>query len=143
MRERGIECFLPLYRSIRRWKDRRKQLELPLFPGYVFVRIPLRSRLGVLTIPGVTQLVTFGGVPAALPDQEIEALRDCLARKGCMEPHPYLRGGRRVRVCNGPVAGATGLLVRRKDKFRLVLSIDLLMRSVAVEVDECDVEPLT
>src|SRR5215469_2590684 len=67
-RERGIECFLPLYRSMRRWKDRRKELELPLFPGYVFVQIPLRSRLGVLTIPGVTQLVMFGGVPAPLPE---------------------------------------------------------------------------
>jgi transcription antitermination factor NusG len=143
LRERGIESFLPLYRSVRRWKDRRKQLELPLFPGYVFVRIPLRSRLAVLTIPGVTQLVTFGGVPAPLPDHEIEALREGLARNACMEPHPYLKVGRRVRVYNGPVAGATGILLRRKDKFRLVLSIDLLMRSVSLEVDECDVEPLT
>jgi transcription antitermination factor NusG len=109
----------------------------------VFVRIPLATRLAVLTIPGVTQLVMFGGVPAPLPDREIEALREGLARNACMEPHPYLKAGRRVRVCNGPVSGATGILLRRKDKFRLVLSIDLLMRSVSVEVDECDVKPLS
>ena len=143
MRERLIECFLPLYRCVRRWKDRQKQLDLPLFPGYVFVRIPLRARRSVLTIPGVAQIVSFNGVPAPVGDEEIETLREGLARNAWMQPHPYLRVGRRVRVCSGPMAGATGILVRRKDKFRLVLTIDLLMRSVAVEVDECDIEPLS
>ncbi|HXY08589.1 MAG TPA: UpxY family transcription antiterminator [Terriglobales bacterium] len=142
MQERLIECFLPLYRSMRRWKDRQKQLDLPLFPGYVLVRIPLQARRSVLTIPGVAQIVSFNGVPAPLRDEEIESLRQGLARNAWMQPHPYLRVGRQVRVCSGPMAGATGILVRRKDKFRLVLSIDLLMRSVAVEIDEGDVEPL-
>ena len=142
VRERGIECFLPLYRSVRRWKDRQRQLYLPLFPGYVFVKIPLRARLSVLSIPGVVQFVNFSGKPAPVLNQEIEALREGLARSIRMHPHPYLTVGRRVRMRSGPMAGATGILERRKDQFRLVLSIDLLMRSVAVEVDECDVEPL-
>lgn len=140
MERRRISCFLPLYRSVRRWKDRRKELELALFPSYVFVQIALRDKLRVLELPGVVHFVTFAGRPAALPDREIESLRNGLA--GGMHPHPYLKIGRRVRVRSGPLSGAQGILVRRKDKFRLVLSIDLIMRSVAVEVDESDVEPL-
>jgi transcription antitermination factor NusG len=138
---RRIDCFLPLYRSVRRWKDRRMQVELPLFPGYVFVHVALRDRLQVLQLPGVVQLVSFSGKPAALPDAEIEALRNGLAGNFCAEPHPYLTVGRRVRVRTGSVAGLEGILLRRKQKFRVVLSIQLIQRSVAIEVDEADIEP--
>lgn len=137
-----IECFLPLYKSIRRWKDRCKQLELPLFPGYIFVRIPLKDRLAVLRIPGVVQLVSFQSRPARLPDAEIEVLRNGLQRGSGFEPHPYLTVGKRVRISNGPFFGMEGILVRRKEKFRVVLSIHLIQRSVAIEVDESDVKPL-
>lgn len=140
--QRSISCFLPLYRSVRRWKDRRKELELALFPGYVFVRIGLQDRLRVLQLPSAVRLVSFNGQPAALPDAEIEHLRERLARGACLEPHPYLRVGRRVRVCGGPMAGLEGIIVRRKERCRVVFSVDLIMRSVAVEVDESDVEPV-
>ncbi len=136
-----IQCFLPVYKSVRRWKDRRKQLELPLFPGYVFVRIALRDRLQVLQLPGVVHLVSFNGKPAVLADSEIESLRGLTQNYG-VEPHPYLKAGRRVRVHSGPMAGVEGILVRRKEKFRVVLSIHLIQRSVAVEVDETEVEPV-
>jgi transcription antitermination factor NusG len=139
--QRSISCFLPLYRSVRRWKDRRKELELALFPGYVFVRLALKDRLRVLQLPSAVRLVSFNGRPAALPEAEIDQLRERLAR-GSVEPHPYLRVGRRVRVCGGPMQGLEGIIVRRKDRCRVVFSLDLIMRSVAVEVDESDVEPV-
>jgi transcription antitermination factor NusG len=142
MESHKIECFLPLYRSVRRWKDRRKELELPLFPGYIFVHIPLRSRLDALRIPGVVQFVSFQGKPASMPDVEIEALRNGLTSGTGFEPHPYLVVGRKVRVRSGPFFGMEGILLRRKDKFRIVLSIHLIQRSVAVEVDEGDVQPV-
>src|SRR5579864_8356897 len=141
LEERQIENFLPLYRSVRRWKDRRKELDLVLFPGYVFVYLDLKDRLRVLQVPSVVRFVSFNGQPAPLPDAEIEVLVSGLAKGVRAEPHPYLKVGHRVRVKYGPLAGTQGILVRRKDKFRVVLSIDLIMRSVAVEVDEADVEP--
>ena len=141
LQEREIQCFLPVYHSVRRWKDRRKELDLPLFPGYVFVNIELRDRLRVLQLPGVVNFVSFGGQPAPLCDTEIEALSNGLAHGIHAEPHPYLKEGRRVRVRCGPLSGLRGILVRKKDNFRLVLSIDLIMRSICVEVDESDVEP--
>jgi transcription elongation factor/antiterminator RfaH len=139
---RMVECYLPTYRSVRRWQDRRKEVELPLFPGYLFVRIPYRSRLQVLTAPGVVQIVTFDGKPAPIREDEIEALRQALSRNANCEPHPYLKVGRRVRVRSGPLSGIEGILIRRKEGFRLVLSIELIMRSIATEVDEADVEPV-
>jgi transcription antitermination factor NusG len=139
---RRIECFLPLYQSVRRWKDRKKQLDLALFPGYVFVRFALKDRLQVLELPGVVQLVSFGGQPAAVPESDINALRRGLVTQTGILPHPYLKIGRRVRVCSGPMVGLEGLLVRKRDRFRVVLSIELIMRSVAVEVDESDLEPV-
>jgi transcription antitermination factor NusG len=139
---RLVECYLPSYRSVRRWQDRRKEIELPLFPGYVFVKIAYRSRLQVLTAPGVVQIVSFDGKPAAIRESEIESLRQGLSRRSRFEPHPYLKVGRRVRVRSGPLSGMEGILLRRKDGFRLVLSIELIMRSVATEVDEADVEPV-
>jgi transcription antitermination factor NusG len=139
---RQMEHFLPLYASVRRWKDRRVTLELPLFPGYVFVRMPLRDRLQVQTVPGVARLVGFDGTPAALRDDEIEVLRASLGGAVRAEPHPYLTAGRRVRVKSGPLAGMEGVLLRRKGSFRLVISIELIQRSVAVDADAADVEPI-
>jgi transcription antitermination factor NusG len=137
---RQISCFLPLYRSVRRWKDRRQELELALFPGYVFVRIALEDKLQVLQVPGAVRLVTFNGRPAPLPEQEIECLRNRQSSYGTIEPHPYLCVGRRVRVRSGPLEGLEGIIRRSKDKCRVIFSLDLIMRSVAIEVDESDVE---
>jgi transcription termination/antitermination protein NusG len=139
---REVEHFLPLYASVRRWKDRRVTLERPLFPGYVFVRMALRERLCVQQIPGVARLVGFDGTPAALPDEEIEALRRSLASGVRAEPHPLLTVGRHVRVTNGPMAGLQGILRRRKSNARLVVSVELIKRAMAVEIDEADVEPV-
>lgn len=141
--QRSIACFLPTYRSMRRWKGRRKELELALFPGYVFVRLALSDRLRVLQLPSAVRLVSFNGRPAVLPDSEIESLRARLSGHGArIEPHPYLCAGRRVRVCAGPMLGLEGIVVRRKDRCRVVFSLDLIMRSVAVEVDASDLEPV-
>jgi transcription antitermination factor NusG len=141
MAQRSVEHFLPQYASVRRWKDRRVQLDLPLFPGYVFVRFALRDRLRVLKIPSVVCLVSFGGQPAALPDEIVTQLREGLAGKLRVEPHPYLTVGRRVRVLRGSLAGTEGILVRKKGSFRVVLSLELIQRSIAVEVDIADIAP--
>jgi transcription antitermination factor NusG len=138
--QRTVEAYLPLYQSVRRWKDRRVRLELPLFPGYVFVHLALRDRLQALQAPGVARLVGFGGQPAALPDQEIEALRQGLTHEMRIDLHPYLKVGHRVRVRAGPLQGLEGILVRKKNGPRFVISLDLIMRSVAVEIDEADFE---
>src|SRR5579871_2498663 len=132
---KGIISFLPLYRAQHRWKDRVAKVDLPLFPGYIFVQFPLKERLRVLEIPGVANLVSFKGEPAALPDQEIETLRQGLSADLYAEPYPYLKVGRRVRIKGGPLRGLEGILERKKeDSFRVVISIDLIMRSVLVEV---------
>ena len=141
LRERGLSSFLPVYRSLRRWADRRKELELVLFPGYVFVNLDLRDQLIVLQSASVARFVSFQGRPAPLGDGEIHALQAGLQKGMRVEPHPFLCAGRRVRVVRGPLQGAEGILKRRKDRFRLVLSIELIMRSVMLEVDESDVEP--
>src|SRR5437016_13150438 len=105
LEERRIEAFLPTYQSIRRWKDRRKLLELPLFPSYIFVQINGENRLDVLRLPGVLGLVTFRGRPAAVETAEIENLRHGLSNRTVVHPHPYLKKGRRVRVRCGAMAG--------------------------------------
>jgi transcription antitermination factor NusG len=137
---RTVEHFLPFYKSVRQWKDRRVQLELPLFPGYVFVRLPLRDRLRVVEIPGVVRFVGFDGHPAALSEQEIEALRESLARQLKLRPHPYLTVGRRVRIKSGPLSGLKGILVRKKGSFQVIVSIELIMRSVVAQVELSDLE---
>lgn len=137
---RAVEHFLPVCDVVRRWKDRRVTLQLPLFPGYVFVRLALRNQLQVLQIPGVSRLVGFGGKPAALATEEVEALRRSLAGGMKAEPYPYLALGQRVRAKSGPLAGVEGVLLRRKGSFRLVISIDLIQRSVSVDVDAADIE---
>lgn len=140
LKERCVENFLPLYRTWHRWKDRRKQVELALFPGYVFVRIDEQDKLHVLRVPGAVNLVSFNGKLAALPEPEIEALRNALDNEVCAEPCPYLRVGRKVRVVRGPMTGAEGILCRKKDRYRVVISVEVLMRSVALEIDGTDLE---
>jgi transcription antitermination factor NusG len=139
---RSVEHFLPLYESVRRWKDRRVQLQLPLFPGYVFVRLALRDRLQVLEIPSVARLVGFNGAPTPLPDAEIEALKAGLAGGVRAVPHPYLKVGRRVRITSGPFEGLEGILIRRKNELRFVISIDLIQRSILLQIDSTSLEPL-
>lgn len=140
--QKGIENFLPLYESVRRWKDRRVRLQMPLFPGYVFVRLPLSEKLKVLQVGGVARLIGFGDRPVSLPDEEMESLRRGAGEAVRMEPHPYLTEGRRIRIMRGPLTGMEGILVRKKGGMRLVLSIDLIMRSIAVDVDAVDVLPI-
>ena len=142
--DRRVEHFLPIYETVHRWKDRRVRLQLPLFPGYVFVHLPLRDRLQVLEVRSVVRLVGFGGgLPAALPEQEIETLRDGLSGDLRAQPHPYLTIGRRVRIKNGPLAGMEGILRRRKGNYRVVLSVDLIQQSIAVEADAAALLPLS
>lgn len=138
---RSVEHFLPLYGSVRQWKDRKVHVQLPLFPGYVFVRLAICDRMHVLQIPGVAKLVGFSGMPTPLPQGEIESLRLSLLNGVRAEPHPYLRVGHRVRVKSGPFMGLEGILKREKNQNRLVVSLDLLLRSVAVEVSAMELEP--
>jgi transcription antitermination factor NusG len=139
---RSIPCFLPVYESLRTWKDRRKRLALPLFPGYIFVRIRVQERLRVLEIASVACLVTFGSLPCALPDSQIEALQNIPSFRLAAESYDYSAPGQRVRIIRGPLQGIEGMLVRRKGSLRLVLSIDLIQQAASVEVDINDVELL-
>jgi len=139
---RGIEHFLPQYESLRRWKDRKVRLQLPLFPGYVFVHLALQNRLRVLQIPGVVQIVGFGGRAAPLADADVARVRTCLEHGFHAQPHPFLQVGRRVRVRSGPLAGLEGIILRRKTATRFVISFALIQRSIAVELDGMDLELL-
>jgi transcription antitermination factor NusG len=140
--ERQIESFLPLYLTRHHWKNRCSvNLELPLFPNYVFVRIDPRKRVPVLEVPGVLSLVGFGRTLAPLPDFEIESLRSGVGERR-VEPHPYLVIGERVRITTGPMSGMEGVLIRKKTNLRVVLALDVIMQCVAVEVDAEDLEPV-
>jgi len=140
-RGKGLEHFLPLYTSARRWKDRVKVLQMPLFAGYLFVRIFPSQFLDVLQTHGVSKLV---GSPKPLPleEKEVQQLRTWLSLPLAIEPNPYLRIGQLVRVRRGPLADVEGILVRKKSVFRLVVSVDLIQRSVALEIDAADVVPV-
>jgi len=139
---RSIESFLPLYEKVSRWKDRRVKLQLPLFSGYVFVRMSLQEKLRVLEIPSVVRLVGFNGIPTPLNDEEMEAMQRGLSCKLRTEPHPFLSVGRRVYIKAGPFAGLHGILLRKKSGCRFVLSIELIQRAIAVDVDGADVLPM-
>jgi transcription antitermination factor NusG len=140
--ERQIETFLPLYRANRQWKKSSPVvLDLPLFPTYVFVRIERKSRGVILGTPGVLSIVGSSKEAWPLPELEIDALRSGLLERK-IEPHPYLVVGERVRIMAGVMAGVEGVLVRKKNDLRVVLSLDTIMRSVAVEVNADDIEPV-
>jgi transcription antitermination factor NusG len=140
--ERSVEHFLPQYQSRRKWKDREVELSLPLFPGYVFVRIALENKLRVLQVPGVACLVSFAGKPAVVPAEEFGRIQELLNQKVSATPHPYLNVGRKARVLDGPFAGLEGIVVRWNKRNRLVISLDLIARSIAVELGEANLEPV-
>jgi transcription antitermination factor NusG len=137
---KGFEVFLPLYSSARRWQDRVKQLLLPLFPGYVFLHTALDQQLPVLTTPGVHHFVPGGDRPIPISDGEIAWVRQLSSTGRGVEPHPFLKCGDWVRVKAGPLEGLEGILTRWKAAFRLVLAVELLQQSVAVEVELSSVE---
>jgi transcription antitermination factor NusG len=138
---KGLAGFLPLYRSRRRWSDRIKELELPLFPGYVFCWFAYGERLKVLKTPGVTSLVRFGKTVIPVPDQEIQNLKILVSSGLPVSPWPVLQVGQRIHIVHGPLSGVDGILLRIKDSWRVVVSVSLLSRSVAVEIDRAIVAP--
>ncbi len=137
---KGFEVFLPVYSVTHQWKDRAKQLSLPLFPCYVFIHASLDHRLPIVTTPGVHDFVGTEGHAARIPETEIEAVRRTIDNLLNIEPHPFLQTGDWVRVKSGPLEGIEGILIRKTNRFRLVLSVEMLAKSVAVEVDPAVVE---
>lgn len=140
---KGLEVFLPLYAGARQWKDRVKEITLPLFPNYVFVNSSHERRAEILSTLGVYDFVRLGTLPAPIPDEEIEAIRQAVDQGKHAVPYHFLGMGERVRVKSGPLKGLEGILVRRKSLYRLILSVELLARSIAVEVNVFDVERTT
>ena len=139
---KGITHLLPLWRKRSVWKDRVKVIEVPLFGGYLFGYFALQDRVPVLETVGVVRLVGISGKPVPVPDEQIAAVRRMVEQRLPYDPHPYLAEGMRVRIKRGVLAGVEGILIARKQKHRLVISVDLIQQAVAVDVDSVDVEPL-
>jgi len=137
---KGFEPFLPLYVKSTRWSDRTKLVSLPLFPCYVFIKWAMERRLDLLSTPGIHSLVSYADRPAPIPSNQIEAIRRAVESGLCFEPHPFLKCGDRVRVKEGPLEGVQGILVRKNKLFRIVLSVEMLGKAVAMEIDESAVE---
>ena len=142
LRQKGYEEFLPTYRLKRRWSDRLKELERPLFDGYVFCRFEIHKRLPILVTPGVSHIVGAGKIAVPVTDTEIENMKSIVTSQLPVSPWPFLRVGQTVRVSSGSLAGLEGILIAKKP-FRLVVSVSLLQRSVAVEIDEEWVIPVS
>ena len=138
----GMKAVLPLCRSRRRWSDRIKEITVPLFPGYVFCRFSFRSRVRVLRVPGVRSVVSAGLKPAPIPAQEIEAIEAVVGSGLPVKPWPFLKVGQRVVVKAGPLRGVEGILVEFRKTWHVIVSVELLQRSVAAEVDVDSVSPV-
>ncbi|MGC2657082.1 MAG: UpxY family transcription antiterminator [Bryobacteraceae bacterium] len=132
---KGYQQYLPLYVQRRQWSDRAVDTRLPLFPGYVFCRFDPKCRTPILSTPGVFAIVGFGNEPAPIPDEEIDAIETVLKFGRGAEPCPFLREGQRVRIKSGSLEGLEGILTKKKNDLRIVVSVTMLQRSVAVEID--------
>jgi transcription antitermination factor NusG len=137
-----FETYLPVFRSTRRWSDRLKSIEQPVFPGYVFCRMDYGRRVDVLRTPGVRSVVTIGSEITPISDLELENVRLMVAGGRSIEPWPYVQAGQRIRVHSGPFTGLEGILVTVPNSFRVVISIELLRRSVAVQIDRSCIAPV-
>lgn len=140
--EKQVPAFLPTLTKWSRWKDRRKQIEVPLFPGYVFARFPPERRLAVLKCSGVVSIVSVNGAPVAIPDHEIESIRTLVTSTLPYDPCPTIKTGTMVEVVHGPLKGVIGRLTRKGTQARLVLAVDLIGKGVSVQVDAADVKGL-
>jgi transcription antitermination factor NusG len=141
--QKGLETFLPLYSAVHRWSDRKKRILLPLFPCYVFFAGRENCREQVLRTPGVRSILGIRGTSAEIPREEIDALRRAVEGGLPIEPHPFLRAGQQVRINRGPLEGVCGVLVRKRGSWRLILSVEMLGKSAAVEVEAADVEAMS
>jgi transcriptional antiterminator NusG len=139
--DKGYEAFLPTIMRWSRWKDRKKRIDWPLFPGYCFARFELSDRIGILECTGVVNIVAFDGAIAPIPDDEINAIRRLLASNLRYDPCPLIREGTLVDVVHGPLTGVSGRLVRKGGQARLVLAVELIGHAASVEVDAADVKP--
>jgi len=142
LKGKGYECLYPSYREKRKWSDRDKTLELPLFPGYVFSRLDVEERLPILTTPGVITIAGLGKIPQPLEEYEIEQVRRVVKTGYPAQPWPYLKIGQKVRITAGPLTGVEGLLLQRRGEARVVLSLTHLERSMSVLVDSDAVRPV-
>jgi transcription termination/antitermination protein NusG len=140
LEQKSIEAFLPTVTRWSRWKDRKKKVDWPLFPGYCFARFDPRERLSILKCGGVVNIVSIEGEPAPIPEYEIDAIRLLLESELAYDPCPMIREGMMVEVKHGPLKGVVGRLARKNEKARLVLSVDLIGQAVSVEVDAADVK---
>lgn len=139
-----IEVFLPLYEKVSQWADRKKLIQWPLFPGYLFVHVPLRERrLDIITTQGVVKIVGLNGTPVDIPDQQIEAVKRFVFSTLPIDPYPYIGVGDRVRITRGPLRDLEGILIQKKNKYRFVLSVNLIMQAASCEIDACDVEKIS
>ena len=141
LRYKGYDEYLPIYKSRRRWSDRMKDVDLPLFSGYTFCKFDVQARLPILVVPGVLSIVGTGKMPTALSEEEISSIQKVVACGMKYEPWPFMEAGQPVFVERGPLAGLEGIVVEVKTNCRLVLSVPLLQRSVAVEIDRGCVRP--
>jgi len=139
LEQKHIEAFLPTITKWSRWKDRKKKIDWPLFPGYCFARFNVRERLSVLKCTGVVNIIGFEGEPAPIPEHEIDSIRMLIESDLAYDPCPMIREGMMVEVIHGPLKGVVGRLMRKNEKARLVLSVDLIGQAVSVEVDAADV----
>ena len=139
---RRIETFLPLYERWSRWKDRRKRVEFPLFPGYCFVRLPLAERIRALNMPGVAGFLGFNGYAEPVPETEIDAISRLVATEIRYDPHPFLEEGMLVEVIHGPLAGIRGHVLRKDRSTKLVLAVTLIRQAAALEIHPADVVPV-
>jgi transcriptional antiterminator NusG len=140
---RGYEGFLPMYHRRHRWSDRIKEIDLPLFPGYVFCKFDVNNRLPILTIPGVNSVVGIGKSPIPVDDCELGDIRTVLASGLSCEPWPFLTAGQSVQVERGALVGVQGTIITVKNSDRLIISVNLLQRAVAVEIDRASVSPVS
>jgi transcription antitermination factor NusG len=138
----GIEPLLPTIKRLSQWKDRKKEIEVPLFSGYCFVRFGSDNKLLVLKTIGVVDIVGNGHSPEPIPDEEIVALRTLMTSVLLYDPHPYLHEGMQVEVIRGPLQGVHGILLRKEKRHRLVLGVRLIQQAAAVEIDVADVVPV-
>jgi transcription termination/antitermination protein NusG len=141
LEQKAIESFLPTVSKWSRWKDRRKRIDWPLFPGYCFARFDVRARLEILKCAGVVNIVSVDGEPAPIPERDIAGIRQLVESELAYDPCPLIHEGDMVEVTYGPLKGVVGRLVRKNDKARLLLSVDLIGQAVSAEVDAADVRP--